>query len=142
VKCEVIIDPRCEERVVIHARKCTPFTEKLRRMAEGEGLELIGYQDREATMLDPADVVCITVEEGKVWALRGGERYWLKERLYTLEERLPYFIKLNQSCLANPKKIERFDASISGTLRVRFKNGYTDYVSRRQLKNVRERMGI
>ena len=71
------------------------------------------------------------------------EKFEIKTRLYVIEEKLPEnFIKINQSCIANINQIERFDASISGTLKIRFKNGYTDYVSRRQLKNVKERIGI
>ena len=38
--------------------------------------------------------------------------------------------------------IDRFNASIGETLLVIFKSGYKDYVSRRQIKNVKERMGI
>ena len=60
-----------------------------------------------------------------------------------LEEKLPLdFVKINQSCLANIKKIERFSASVGGSLKVIFKNGHTDYVSRRQLRTVKEKLGI
>ena len=52
------------------------------------------------------------------------------------------FVKINQSCIVNVNKIERFDTSVSGTLKVSLKNGYTDYVSRRQLKPIKERIGI
>ena len=71
------------------------------------------------------------------------EEYLLKERLYSLEEKLPEtFVRINQSCLANIKKMDRFDTTISGTLKIQFKNGHMDYVSRRQLKTVKERIGI
>jgi len=67
----------------------------------------------------------------------------LNHRLYQLEERLgTRFLKINQSCLANIQQIQRFDASLAGALLVIFKNGYRDYVSRRQLKTVKERMGF
>ena len=52
------------------------------------------------------------------------------------------FVKINQSCLGNVKKIARFDASIGGSLMVTFRNAHRDYVSRRQLKTVKERMHI
>ena len=52
------------------------------------------------------------------------------------------FVKLNQSCIVNIKKIECFDASLGGALKVTLKNGYRDYVSRRQLKAVKERLGL
>ena len=52
------------------------------------------------------------------------------------------FVYINQGCLANLKMIDHFDASIGGTLMVVFKSGYKDFVSRRQLKNIKERIGI
>ena len=52
------------------------------------------------------------------------------------------FVRINQSCLGNVRRIARFDASIGGSLMVTFENGHRDYVSRRQLKTVKERMGM
>ena len=49
---------------------------------------------------------------------------------------------INQGCLVNIDKIDHFDASISGNLIIYLKSGYKDYVSRRQIKNVKERIGI
>ena len=78
-----------------------------------------------------------------IYALTKDEKYKLKQRLYVLEEMLNRdFIKINQSCIVNVKKIQRFDASFSGAMSVVLKNGYKDYISRRQLKNVKERIGI
>ena len=71
----------------------------------------------------------------KGWLYIGDEkeRYLLKERLYALEEKnLENFVKINQSCLANIRKTERFDTSVSGTLKIRFKNGDTDYEYRKE----------
>lgn len=63
--------------------------------------------------------------------------------MYQIEEmNLASFIKINQSCLANKKKIKKFESTIGGSLRVVFKNGYIDYIARRELKNVKERMGL
>ena len=67
----------------------------------------------------------------------------MKKRLYELNEMLKdSFVYINQGCLANLKMIDHFDASISGNLIVITKSGYKDYVSRRQIKNVKERIGI
>ena len=38
--------------------------------------------------------------------------------------------------------ISHFDLSLGGTMKVVFKSGYKDYVSRRQIKNIKERLGI
>ena len=52
------------------------------------------------------------------------------------------FVYINQGCLADLKKVHHFEASIGGSLRVVFKSGYKDYVSRRQIKIVKERIGV
>ena len=143
MKCEIIIDPSCNERVVIYAKEESGLVQEIKQLAEGVQNDLFGFSDDEIVKLNPADIYYISVIGGKVYATVGRQRYLLKERLYFLEEKLPEsFVKINQSCLANIKKTERFDTSISGTLKIHFKNGDTDYVSRRQLRAVKERLGI
>ena len=143
MKCEVIIDPAGEEKCVIYAKEHSPLVEAIRSFTEGKPSDLLGYKDREIVKLNLSEICCFSVEDGRVFALGDGERWQVKERLYALEERLPReFVKINQSCLGNINKMERFDTSISGTLKIRFQNGHVDYVSRRQLKAVKERLGI
>lgn len=143
MKCEIIIDPSCHERVVIYAKEKSSLVQEIKQLVQEHEKELLGYTDDEIVKLNPADICYISVIGGKVYATMGKKKYLLKERLYLLEEKLPEsFVKINQSCLANIKKTERFDTSISGTLKIRFKNGDTDYVSRRQLRAVKERLGI
>ena len=143
MKYKVIIDEGCDERVEIYARQNSPLIEEIERLVKGHKSELVGYKDKEIIPLDLNEVQFIAVTGNKVYAVCDNEKYLLKERLYVIEEGLTdNFIKINQSCLANIKKIKSFDASISGTLMVRFQNGSTDYVSRRQLKHIKERMGI
>ena len=143
MKCEIIIDPVADERIVIYAKEKSVLVEEIRKIAEQSDAELFGYKDNEIVKLNLIDVHCISVIKNKVYAFLDAEQYVLKERLYVIEERLPQsFVKINQSCLANIKKMERFDTSVSGTLKIHFKNGHTDYVSRRQLKSIKERLGI
>ena len=109
----------------------------------GYSSELIGYGDGEIIKLCPADVHCFIIEGGKLFALTANKKLQLRQRLYTLEESLGNdFIKINQSCIANVKMIERFETSIGASLSVVFKCGHRDYVSRRQLKSVKERIGF
>ncbi len=143
MECKIIIDKDRKEEVVVYAHKKTSLTEQIERLVFDEAIELIGYKNKEAFRLDLNEVCCFLSEQNKVYALLGNDRFRLKCRLYNLEEKLSEnFVKINQSCIANIRKIQRFDASVSGSLIVKFKNGYSDYVSRRQLKNVKERIGI
>jgi len=143
MKFNLFIDKKRDEEVLVYAHESSKLTEYIRELCETDGIELIGTKDKESEKLDINDINCFISEENKVYALTSRDRFQIKYRLYQLEEQLPEsFVKINQSCIANIKMILRFDASIAGALKVRFKNGYSDYVSRRNLKSVKERLGL
>ena len=143
MKCTLIITDEHQEEVVIYARERTKLTDDIEALVIGSVPELIGYKENQTVKISSDSVYCFTVEDNKVYALTDSEKLQIKLRLYQLEEILSdTFVKINQSCIANIRKIERFDTSISGTLVINFKNGYKDYVSRRQMKAVKERFGL
>lgn len=143
MKCRIIITDKHDEEVVIYTRKRTKLVEDIKNLVNDNSFELMGYREGEAVSLSADEVYCFIVSDSKVYAITCEKKYQLRCRLYQLEEELSGdFVKINQSCIANIRKIERFDTSVSGTLMIKFKNGYKDYVSRRQLKAVKERFGL
>lgn len=143
MKCTVILDKTREEEILVYARERTPLVDEIERLAAENTAQLNGFLRGEIVKLDTKDIYCFTVDGGKLYAITEKDKYLLKTRLYNVEETLDKsFIKINQSSIANINKIQKFDASISGTLKVIFKNGYTDYVSRRNIKNIKERLGL
>ena len=143
MKFSVIYDSNREEEVVVYAKEKSPIVDRIEALIKESMTELVGYKDGEAVKLDLFDVYCYTVEDGRVFAVTENEKYQLKLRLYQVEEMLDEgFVKINQSCIVNIGKIERFGASLGGSLMVTLKGGYRDYVSRRQLKTVKERIGF
>ncbi len=144
MKFTLYIDKNHDEEVVVYAHSNKPIVERIKALLEETSTELIGYKDTLSMIVDLDTVVCFSVENNRIYAItENNEKLYLKNRLYQLEEKLPdNFIKINQSCIANIKQIKYFDSSISGTLLVKFKNGCEDYVSRRQIKSVKERLGL
>ena len=143
MKYNLIIDEEREEEIIIYAHKKSPLIFEIEKLLEKKDEDILGYKNGEIAKLNPKDIYCFFIENNKTFALLENEKMKIKNRLYKIEENLSSdFIKINQSCLANIKKIEKFDVSISGTMKVIFKNGYVDFVSRRNLKNVKERLGI
>lgn len=129
--------------IIVRAPEKTPLIEEIEKLIQNNLTELIGYNDREAVKISASDVYCFIIENNKVYAVTETDKYQIKQRLYQLEEILDSnFIKINQSCIANLSKIKKFNASFSGSLSVVFKNGYTDYVSRRSVKFIKERLGL
>ena len=92
-------------------------------------------------MLPFSDIECITVLDGKTYAVAcSGERLRLKLRLYELEAMLPAsFIRINKSALANEAHLERFTASFNGAVDAVFRSGYREYVSRRCFAEIKRR---
>ena len=143
MKCYTYINENEEERVLIYAHDRTRLVDDIESLVLSSEIDLTGSYDNEIIKIDINDVVCFISENNKVYALVGDKKYQIKYRLYQIEElNLNMFIKINQSCLANKTKIKKFETTIGGALKVVFKNGYIDFISRRELKNVKKRMGL
>ena len=143
MKCYTYIEDVSEEKVLIYARERTKLIDEIESLVESVNVDLTGTFNDEIIKIDINEVSCFISENNKVFALINDKKYQIKQRLYQIEEmNLAQFIKINQSCLANKKKIKKFESTIGGSLKVVFKNGYIDYISRRELKNVKQRMGL
>lgn len=140
MKIKVVIDKDKDEEIVIFAHERTELIGKIESLVKGEN-SIVAKRDRVSYNIELFDIVCFTADDNKVFAHAGKETFEVDEKLYELEETLPEnFVKINKSCIANIEKIKSFDATITGTLAVNFKNGYRDYVSRRRMKYVKERL--
>ena len=140
MKIKIFIDKEHDEEVIIYSHEKTELVDKIERLVKGEE-SIFAKRDRVSYNIELSDIVCFTAENNKVYAHTGKEAFEVEEKIYELEESLTdNFIKINKSCIANIDKIKSFDATISGTLAVNFKNGYRDYVSRRRMKHVKERL--
>ncbi len=143
MKLKIIIDKKREEEVIIYTREKTSLVKSIEALVETADEAFTAYSDGSIKKISADEVYCFISEGNKVYALTEKEKILIKEKLYQAEEKTgSSFIRINQSCIGNAEKIKRFDVSVSGTLKVIFKNGYTDYVSRRQIKNVKERLGL
>lgn len=140
------IDEGRDEEIIVYAHSKTKLIEALERLINEEKLDttpIIGYSGEDIIEVDPDQVHCFFIEGKKLYASMDKRDVLIKRRLYEIENVLgSSFIKINQSTIANAKHIERFSVTIGATLTVHFKNGRRDYVSRRQLKSVKERLGI
>ena len=146
MKFKLVIDSTQEEQVVVTARHPSPLTEQIEALVlQHSGTHRVAaYTEDDVKMLPFDQIECITVLDGKTWAIdRQGERFRLKLRLYELEERLPAnFIRINKSTLANESRIERFRVTFSGAVDAIFQCGYREYVSRRCFADIKRRFGL
>lgn len=143
MKFNLIIDKVKEEEVTVTVHERSALTEQIEALVmQYTGTDRItAYAEDEMKQLSFADIECITVLDGKTYAIDAEKkRYRLKQRLYELEELLPSsFIRINKSTLANEKRIARFAASFSGAVDAVFQCGYREYVSRRCFTEIKRR---
>lgn len=143
MKFKLIIDKEKDEEVVATVHTRTALIDEIEALiAKHTGADRIpGYTDDEIKMLQFSEIECITVLDGKTYAIDSKNcRYRLKQRLYELEEQLPSaFIRINKSALANEARLDRFSVTYAGSVDAVFKCGYTEYVSRRCFAQIKRR---
>lgn len=143
MKFQLIIDENKDEEVVVTAHQPSELTAQLETLVKSySGADkLTGYKDDDIKLLPFSQIECITVLDGKTYAIdQTGTSYRLKQRLYELETLLPgCFIRLNKSTLANENRLERFVPSFSGAVDAVFRCGYKEYVSRRCFAAIKRR---
>ena len=146
MKFKLVIDPTKEEEIVATVHEPTALTEQIQQMVmEYTGTDRIAaYGQEDTVLLKFQQIVCITVHDGKTYAVDiSGKQYRLKQRLYELEGLLPpSFIRINKSAIANETHIQKFAANFSGAVDVVFQGGYREYVSRRCFAQIKRRYGL
>ena len=140
------IDKTCDEEIIATVHAPSELTERIEALVrEYMGQDKLPvYTEDEMKMLPMTQIECITVIDGKTWAIDcSGKHYRLKGRLYEVEELLPStFIRINKSALANTARLDRFAVCFTGAVDAVFKCGYREYVSRRCFADIKRRYDL
>ena len=141
---KLIIDPEKDEEVIVTAKERSPLIDEIEALISKHLDRIPGYTDDDIKMLAVSEIECITVLDGKTYAIDSqNQRYRLKARLYELENTLPSsFIRINKSALANETALERFTVAYTGAVDAVFKCGYREYVSRRCFAQIKRRFAV
>lgn len=143
MKFQLIIDTSKEEEIVATVHGRSALTDQIESLVlQHTGADRIAaFAEDEMKMLSFADIECITVLDGRTYAIdKRNQKFRLKQRLYELEAQFPsHFIRINKSTLANEKRIKRFVPSFSGAVDAVFQCGYREYVSRRCFAEIKRR---
>ena len=139
----LIIDKNSEEEVVATVHDRSALIEQIEALVlQHTGTDrILAYSEDEMRQLLFTEIECITVLDGKTYAIdTKNRRYRLRQRLYELEQMVPSsFIRINKSALANESRLERFQTSFSGAVDAVFRCGYREYVSRRCFAEIKRR---
>lgn len=142
MKFKLIIDHEKDEEVVATVHRRTALIDEIEALISKHADRIPGYIEDEIKMLPVSQIECVTVLDGKTYAIDSGNgRYRLKQRLYEIEAELPSsFIRINKSTLANERALDRFAVTVAGSVDAVFKCGYREYVSRRCFTQIKRRL--
>lgn len=139
----LIIDKEQEEKLTLVVKERTKIVDDIEKIIQNKTDDIYGYTDREIIKVDKNEISCIFTDDNKVYIYVGKNKYLVKYRIKQLEDTLDSsFIKINQGCIININSIKQFSSSIGGSIKVTLKNGFEDYISRRELTKVKRSLGI
>ena len=144
MKFKLIIDKEKDEEIVATVHSRTALIDEIETLISAHaGTDRIaGYTENDIKMLSVSEIECVTVIDGKTYAIDAkNHQYMLKQRLYELEQQLPSsFIRINKSTLANENALDRFAVTYAGSVDAVFQCGYREYVSRRCFAQIKRRL--
>ena len=142
MKFRLILDKEKDEEVVVTVHERSPLIDEIEALISKYTDRIPGYAEDDIKMLSVSEIQCVTVLDGKTYAIDAqNRRYRLKQRLYELESILPpSFIRINKSALANKDALDRFTVTVAGSVDAVFQCGYREYVSRRCYSQIKRRL--
>ena len=149
MKVEVEINPKLEEdNITIKVKELSDevkeIVDKINNIDQND--KLIVMKNEKVYVLEIRTIVSIYASQGKVFIKTETEEYQTKRKLYELEDflqtKFKNFIRISNSEIINFDMVENLDLSITGTIEIKLKNGYTTYVSRRNIKKIKKYLNI
>ncbi len=122
------------------------WTEELQALVQQIQTEkpqrIFGIDGEQTILLQPEEIDFLYVENRKVYAALSKKRLEVRMKLIELEQILHvhHFMRFSKSVLGNINNIQRFELSFSGNLCVYFISGNKEYVSRKYVTNIKERL--
>lgn len=107
--------------------------------------QMVGTDERgNKVMLKPLEMIRFYAQEQKVFAQDEKGSYSIHEKLYELEKSLDdkRFMRISKSEIVNLKKIKKLDMDMVGTIKVILTDGTECYTSRRNVTNLKKKLGI
>lgn len=144
MKINIDIDDNHEEtRITIQAKAWTQELEELVNMINKKKQQrLLGIDEEQTVLLEPKEIDYIHAEKRKIYAVSKDSRFEVKMKLYEVEEFLiPYgFMRFSKSVIGNIHRIEKFEASFNGNLCVYFQSGNKEYITRKYVSAIKEKL--
>ena len=101
-------------------------------------------KDGERAVIAVDDIIMVESFNHELVFYVGEEQYTLRERLYAIEERLPFerFVRVSQSCIVNRYEIVRIVPAFGSRYDLTLSNGLKTSVARSYFTTFKRRFGL
>ncbi|HCM88525.1 MULTISPECIES: LytTR family DNA-binding domain-containing protein [Vagococcus] len=103
---------------------------------------LFGFKGERIIPIKEEKIIRFYSLDKKTYCELEEETVIIKEALYKLEEQFTELIRISNSEIINPDYIKNLELSLTGTIKVNFKNGTYSHTSRRYMKEFKRRLGL
>lgn len=146
MKIEVLIDQNCQEPkiIILTDKRTDEINEIIKRFSEMNSDSMTAFSERGVEIIEYKDVIRFYSENKKVFVQTLKGKYTVRTRLYELEEKLDSkrFVRISNSEIVNIKKIQNMDTSLTGTICMHLHGDIKTYVSRRNVRKIKQKFGI
>lgn len=143
---EIKINPDYKiPKVIVLTDKVTDEINALVARLSEEAPQLIsGFRDNVLRIIEQDEIIRVYSSNGKIIAVTDEGDFYLKQRLYEMEERLDSskFVRISNSEIINLKRVRSFDMSFVGTICVSMTDSAVTYVSRRYVSKIKKILGV
>ena len=138
------IDNKIEEFVELNIHEKNEFIEKIIDYIENEkyrSIKLSCYKNGKIYKVKSDDIYFVETTKNTLLIHIENDVYEYKNRLYELEKILPSkFIRISKSTILNLEKVLVYNPLLNGLMEAKLINNETTYISRKYLREVRERI--
>ncbi len=143
---EIQIDENYSElKVLILTNRITDeVNEIFNKLSNTPPIALVGFKDDSLEILEPNEVIRVYSANQKVIAQTEKSEYFLRIRLYEVEDRLSKhgFVRISNSEIINLHKVRKMDLNWSGTISVRLAGNISTFASRRYVTKIKQVLGL
>ncbi|GEL78449.1 LytTR family DNA-binding domain-containing protein [Tenuibacillus multivorans] len=129
--------------VTIHAKEWSHELEELvKSLNSDNNKKIVGREEDKSILLSPNDIEYVYAQNRKVQAVIHNRTIELNMKLYEVEEILSGhdFNRFSKSVIGNLNHIKYFELAFNGNLCVFFQSGSKEYVSRKYVNDIKEKL--
>ena len=144
LKVKLNIDPSLpEEKAEFWLKKMTARFERITKELNSEQDFLWCYRDVDAYEINFSQIYAIQIENEKTMICTQNQKYVYRGRLYQVQSVLPNdFIMISRGTIVNYHFIDHLEIINTGNIDALLENGLRVQVSRRRIKDLKERLGL